>query len=83
VDAKITDKGAKIKESLVRQAASPVLWEDSVLTIKEFCADIFVEVGPGKVLSGFTKKIIDDVNNFNVEDINSLEKTLDYFKEVR
>ena len=43
----------------------------------------FVEVGPGKVLNGFNKKIDKTIVNFNVEDIASLEKTLDYFKEVR
>lgn len=83
VDAQIINNGAAIKESLVKQAASPVLWEDCVLKIKECGADTFVEVGPGKVLSGFTKKIIKETNSFNVEDLNSLEKILDYFKEVR
>jgi [acyl-carrier-protein] S-malonyltransferase len=48
-----------------------------------FGADTFIEVGPGKVLSSFTKKIAKEIANLNVEDSNSLEKTLDYFKEVR
>ena len=43
----------------------------------------FVEVGPGKVLTGFTKKIDRGMNVLNVEDMASLEKTLAYFKEVR
>ena len=45
--------------------------------------DIFVEVGPGRVLSGFTKKIDRSKTALNVENIESLEKTLAYFKEVR
>ena len=45
--------------------------------------DTFVEVGPGKVLSGFTKKIAKGMAALNVEDEASLEKTLAYFKEVR
>lgn len=87
VTAKVVEKGSEIKESLINQAASPVLWEDSILKIEEFGVNTFVEVGPGKVLSGFTKKIIknanQETNHFNVEDLISLEKTLDYFKEVR
>lgn len=83
VNGQIITQGSAIKTSLIQQAASPVLWEDCVSTIVESGATVFVEVGPGKVLTGFTKKIVKDTTNLNVEDITSLEKTLDYFKEVR
>jgi [acyl-carrier-protein] S-malonyltransferase len=83
VDGKIVTTGDAIKTSLVRQAASPVLWEDCIATIAAAGASIFVEVGPGKVLTGFTKKITKDAVTLNVEDEASLQKTLDYFKEVR
>lgn len=75
--------GDEIKTSLVKQADSPVQWEDCVAEMVRFGADVFVEVGPGKVLTAFTKKITKEVESQNVEDIASLEKTLDYFKEVR
>ena len=45
--------------------------------------ECFIEVGPGKVLTGFNKKIAKDAAALNVEDNSSLEKTLAYFKEVR
>ncbi|WP_371371304.1 ACP S-malonyltransferase [Sporomusa aerivorans] len=83
VNGQITTQGAAIKELLVKQAASPVLWEDCVAQIASFGATTFVEVGPGKVLTGFTKKIAKDVETLNIEDMTSLEKVLDYFKEVR
>ncbi len=83
VNGQIVTKGDAIKESLVKQAASPVLWEDCVAAMTAFGAADFVEVGPGKVLTGFTKKIAKDANTLNVEDDGSLQKTLDYFKEVR
>ncbi len=83
VDGRAITNSADIKASLVRQAASPVLWEDCVAAIVAFGADTFVEVGPGKVLTGFTKKIAKDAVTLNVEDDASLQKTLDYFKEVR
>ncbi|MEG6584085.1 ACP S-malonyltransferase [Dendrosporobacter sp. 1207_IL3150] len=83
VTGKIMTDSNVIKGLLVEQAASPVKWEDCVEEMTAFGADTFVEVGPGKVLTGFTKKIAKEVHNLNVEDIASLEKTLDYFKEVR
>ncbi len=83
INGQIIIHGAAIKQSLVQQAAHPVLWEDCVAQILNFGAASFVEVGPGKVLSGFTKKIAKDAANLNVEDSSSLQKTLDYFKEVR
>ncbi|MBP2650137.1 MAG: fabD [Firmicutes bacterium] len=83
VTGTIITEGDAIRESLVRQAASPVLWEDCVAQMLEFGANVFVEVGPGKVLTGFTKKIAKESTTFNVENVASLQKTLDYFKEVR
>lgn len=83
VNGEIVTAGGQIKKLLVEQAASPVKWEDCVARMVAFGAGEFVEVGPGKVLTGFTKKIAKEVNNNNIEDSASLEKTLDYFKEVR
>lgn len=83
VNGQIITKGELIKASLVAQAASPVLWEDCVAQIVNYGASLTVEVGPGKVLTGFTKKITKDAQTLNVEDTASLEKALDYFKEVR
>ena len=83
VNGQILEQSSVIKQSLVDQAASPVLWEDCVAKIVDYGATTFVEVGPGKVLTGFTKKIAKEADTLNVEDIASLEKTLDYFKEVR
>ena len=83
VNGKVATDPVEIKSLLVAQAASPVLWEDCVATVAELGATVSVEVGPGKVLTGFTRKIAPEVSTLNVEDIESLQKTLDYFKEVR
>ncbi|MBP2642182.1 MAG: fabD [Firmicutes bacterium] len=83
INGEIVTQGNDIRASLVRQAASPVLWEDCVAQMLSYSADVFIEVGPGKVLTGFTKKISKESTTFNVEDVASLQKTLDYFKEVR
>lgn len=83
VTGQIATKAAEIKENLVKQAASPVKWEDCVATMKGFGADTFVEVGPGKTLCGFNKRIDRALKSMNVENMDSLQKMLDYFKEVR
>lgn len=83
VTGTILMKASEIKASLIAQAASPVKWEDCVAAMKEFGADTYVEVGPGKVLNGFNKRIDKSLQNLNVENLESLQKTLDYFKEVR
>ena len=83
VTGKPMTSAADIKRLLVAQAASPVIWEECVQTLLAEGAECLVEVGPGKVLTGFTKKIAKETNSANIEDLTSLEKSLDYFKEVR
>jgi [acyl-carrier-protein] S-malonyltransferase len=83
VTGTILTKADAIKASLIAQAASPVKWEDCIAEMKNFGADIYVEVGPGKVLNGFNKRIDKTLKSLNVENLESLQKTLDYFKEVR
>lgn len=83
VNAQILTKADDIKASLVAQAASPVLWEDCVASMKKFGADVLLEAGPGKTLCGFNRRIDKTIKSLNVEDVASLEKSLDYFREVR
>ncbi|MBO8129439.1 MAG: ACP S-malonyltransferase [Peptococcaceae bacterium] len=75
---------AQVRASLVRQIYNPVLWEESVrYMMQEFGVNLFVEVGPGKVLSGLVRKIGGkDIQVTNVEDLASLEKTLALLRGV-
>ena len=79
---KVTD-AQEIKKLLVEQAAAPVRWVECVQTMQKEGVTLFVEVGPGKVLSGLSKKIASDIPIINVENVASLEKALDYFKGGR
>ncbi len=83
VNGQIETSAADIKANLVKQAASPVLWIDCTKTMQAFGAETFVEVGPGKTLCGFNRKIDCKIHSENVEDIPSLQKTLEFFQEVR
>lgn len=74
---------AEIKANLVAQADHPVKWIACVNAMKVFGADTFVEAGPGKTLCGFNRRIDKELKSMNVENLETLQKTLDYFKEVR
>ncbi|OPX43203.1 malonyl CoA-acyl carrier protein transacylase [Ruminiclostridium hungatei] len=67
----------QVKATLVDQVSNSVLWENCVKTMLEQGVDTFVEIGPGKVLSGFVKKINKDVRVLNVENLDSLNATLE------
>ena len=67
----------QIKPTLVKQVSSSVRWEDSMRRMIADGVDTFVEVGPGKALCGFMKKIDKEVKIYNVEDMASLEMTLE------
>lgn len=67
-DAELTSKGAEARDALVRQITLPVRWEDSIHELIEQGVNTFVEVGPGRVLSGLLRQIDRSVHSFNVED---------------
>jgi len=76
VNADFAREGQQVKELLVKQVNSPVLWEDCIKKMINSGVDTFVEVGPGKVLSGFVKKIDKTLKVTNVEDTESLYNTI-------
>ncbi len=72
----VRDSG-KIKDLLIKQLYSPVLWEDSVKNMIASGVDTFIEIGPGKVLTGLVRKIDRSVRTFNISDQKSLQSTID------
>ena len=72
----VTDKGM-VKELLIRQVSTSVLWEKCIRTMLDQGVDTFVEIGPGKVLSGFVKKIDKNVTVLNIENLETLNKALE------
>lgn len=84
VEAEYIKESEDIKELLIKQVSSSVLFEDSIELMLKDDVDVFVEIGPSKTLSAFVKKIAKNNNKtvtcLNIEDLNSLEKTLEYFK---
>jgi [acyl-carrier-protein] S-malonyltransferase len=76
VTGKVIESSDEIKDILIKQVSSPVFWEDCIKTMIQNGVDTFIEIGPGKVLSGFVKKIDKSVKVYNVEDNASLEQTI-------
>jgi len=83
VDAEAITTGDEAREALIRQVTSPVRWLDSMHEIIESGVTIFVEVGPGKVLSGLMRQIDRSVRCYNVEDEASLQATLEKVAQAR
>lgn len=72
--------GALAVSCLVKQVDSPVLWEDSVRRLYADGATVFIELGPGRVLSGLIRRTEPKAVTQNVEDPSSLEKVLAWLK---
>lgn len=75
VDAIEVREAVSARDSLVRQVSSPVRWLQSIELLIRQGVDTFVEVGPGKVLSGLLRQINRDVKSLNVDDSASLKST--------
>ncbi len=83
VDAAIINSGDEAREALIRQVSLPVRWEESMRELIAEGVTTFVEVGPGRVLTGLLRQIDRSVHVVNVEDSRSLETALERLAQVR
>ncbi|MEP7212715.1 MAG: ACP S-malonyltransferase [Acidobacteriota bacterium] len=77
VDALENSDSAKVADAVTRQVTSPVRWVQSIESLRSAGVDTFVEVGPGKVLSGLVRQIDREAATANVENTESLRNTLE------
>jgi [acyl-carrier-protein] S-malonyltransferase len=75
-DVNILTTGEEAKASLIRQMQASVKWEASIRKLIDLGVDTFIEIGPGKVLTGMLKRIDRDVKGINIFDIDSLEEAV-------
>ena len=84
VTGEYINDSSDIKELLVKQVSSSVLWEDSIELMLRDGVDTFIEIGPSKTLTAFVKKIAKNndkkVSCFNIENLETLQNTLDSLK---
>jgi [acyl-carrier-protein] S-malonyltransferase len=83
VDAEAVTTGDEARDALIRQVTHPVRWLDSIHEMIDAGVTIFVEVGPGKVLSGLLRQIDRSIRAFNVEDSAGLEAALEKIAQSR
>jgi [acyl-carrier-protein] S-malonyltransferase len=72
VTAKEMTSASEIRERLIEQLYSPVLWEDTIKYLLEHDVDTFIEIGPGKVLSGLVKKVHRRAKTYSISDGETL-----------
>ena len=76
----IQDK-SEIKPLLSRQISSSVKWQQSVEAMLADGVDTFIEIGPGRTLTGFMRKINRSVKSLNVEKLEDIDKVIEALKE--
>lgn len=80
VTAQYVKSAGEVKELLTRQVSSSVRWQQSVEAMIGDGVDTFIEIGPGKTLAGFMRKISRDVKTLNVEKLEDIGKAVEALK---
>lgn len=80
LDGKEYTNNDNVKEILSKHIINPVKFEQSLRTMIDMGIDTFIEIGPGKTLSGFVKKIDRNLNVFNINNLESYKKTISEIK---
>jgi [acyl-carrier-protein] S-malonyltransferase len=76
VDAQVVRSAPAVRDGLKRQVTGPVRWQESIRVLRTEGVELFVEVGPGKVLTGLLKQIDRQAEGLHVEDLASLQRVL-------
>ena len=71
----------KIKDLLVRQIDSTVRWRESLIYMSKNGVNNFIEIGPGKALTGMVKRTLKDVNSFSINSITDIKNLINEFKK--
>jgi [acyl-carrier-protein] S-malonyltransferase len=82
VDVKTQYTDVLIKDALIRQMYSPVRWVETIEFIEQQGVDLLLELGPGKVLTSFNKRIDNSIKSLSVSDCNSLEMALETLSSI-
>jgi len=81
VTSKPENNPENIKKLLIDQICSTVRWRESLINMAEVEINNFIEIGPGKVLSGMAKRTVKNINCFSINSIDDMKKTIDGFKK--
>ena len=73
----------KIKDLLVKQINSTVRWRESLIYMSKNGVNNFIEIGPGKALTGMVKRTLKDVNSFSINSITDIKNLINEFKKKK
>jgi [acyl-carrier-protein] S-malonyltransferase len=79
-DAQVVVTGNDVASKLAQQINHPVLWESTIRRMADQGFEHFIEIGPQRILSGLLRRIDKTKKSSNIEDIKSLEKTIESLK---
>ena len=80
VTAKSENNPDNLKDLLIKQIYSSVRWRESILNMSKEKVIDYIEIGPGKVLSGMVKRTLKGINSFCINSIDDIKKLKDEFK---
>ena len=72
---------SKIKKLLIEQICSTVRWRETIIKMSKEGVNNFIEIGPGKVLSGMVKRTIKNANCFSINSIADIKNLINEFKK--
>ncbi|MCH7780563.1 MAG: ACP S-malonyltransferase, partial [Acidobacteria bacterium] len=78
VDAEPVTRGDAARDALVRQVVSPVRWQELIERMANDGFDTFVEIGPGRVLSGLARRIRRELKTVQVSDPASIDRAVEF-----
>ena len=81
VTATVENDLSKIKKLLIEQICSTVRWRESIIKMSKEGVNNFIEIGPGKVLSGMVKRTIKNANCFSINSIADIKNLVNEFKK--
>ncbi len=70
-----------LKKLLIEQICSTVKWRDSLINMSNAGVNTFIEIGPGKVLSGMVKRTLKDINSFSINSINDMKQVINEIRK--
>ena len=81
VTAQVETNCSKIKNLLVNQIYSTVKWRETIIKMHEQGVKNFIEIGPGKALTGMVKRTVKDANSFSINSIADIKNLINEFKK--
>ena len=80
--AEVVEDTTNIRDLLQTQVSSSVMWEQTLLKMKDLGVDVFVEIGPGKTIAGFVKKTVPEIPVINVSTVEDIDAAVEKLAEL-